>query len=697
MTETLLHAFVYLSAAVVAVPLAKRLGLGSVLGYLMAGVVIGPLLGLVGDETNELQHYAEFGVVMMLFLVGLELEPRLLWSMRDRLLGLGGLQVLVTASFFAAIAYALGMGWQTAVAIGFILSLSSTAIVLQTLQEKGLAQTSGGRSAFSVLLFQDIAVIPMLAVIPLLAVPELVATAGAAGGGDAGHAGASLVAHLEPWAAALVVLASISALVLGGHFLSRPLFRMVAATGLREAFTAVALTLVVGVAVLMMLVGLSPALGTFLAGVVLANSEFRHELETDIEPFKGLLLGLFFITVGAGIRFDVLWNDAALVLGLTFGVMAIKAAILFGLAVAFGVRRSEGWLFTLSLAQAGEFGFVLLGFAVGSHAVPAEVAPLLALIVGLSMFLTPLLFIVFDRVVVPRYTRGSEEPPGDAIEDRGKVIIAGIGRFGQIVNRLLRANGVETVVLDRQVAQIENMRAVEVRSWFGDATRPDMLHTAGIEEAALLVVAIDEPDQAVGIVEHVKQRHPHVVVLARGLRSGPRVSAARSGGGLQRARDLRRRTRPRHPGAARARHPPLPRQPAPGDLRAGRARGARRALRRLAAAPGRRAPGPRPPGALHAARRGHGGGHAGRPRRPPLPCGARLDATAPGLHPGLRRGHRARRELRALSVRRPGRARSAPGHSAPPNRICRAGPRARPRSGSRATAPPRPHRARPAA
>ncbi len=521
MTDALLNAFIYLAAAVIAVPLAKRLGLGSVLGYLMAGVVIGPALGLVGDEASELQHYAEFGVVMMLFLVGLELEPRMLWAMRDRLLGLGGLQVALTAAAVTGIALAFGLVWQTALAVGLMLSLSSTAIVLQTFQEKGLASTPGGRSAFSVLLFQDIAVIPMLAVIPLLALPELAAdAAGGAHGADAGHAGVSFVAHLDAWAYALVVMGSIAAVVLGGHFLSRPLFRMVAATGLREAFTAVALTLVIGVAVLMMLVGLSPALGTFLAGVVLANSEFRHELETDIEPFKGLLLGLFFITVGAGIRFGVLADHVSLVLGLTVGVMALKAAILFGLAVAFGVRRSEGWLFTLSLAQAGEFGFVLLGFAVAQHVVSPELAPILALVVGLSMFLTPLLFIAFDRVVMPRYAGGAEEREPDTIDEWGTVIIAGIGRFGQIVNRLLRANGCKTVVLDRQVAQIENMRRVDMKSYFGDATRPDLLHTAGIEDAALFVIAIDEQDQAVELVKYLKHRYPHLRVLARAFDRG---------------------------------------------------------------------------------------------------------------------------------------------------------------------------------
>ncbi len=520
MIEPLLNAFIYLVATVIAVPLAKRFGLGSVLGYLIAGVVIGPVLGLVGDEMTELQHYAEFGVVMMLFVVGLELEPRMLWGMRDRLLGLGGLQVTVTALAFAGIALAFGLLWQTAVAVGLMLALSSTAIVLQTFQEKGLAGTAGGRAAFSVLLFQDIAVIPILAIIPLLALPELSAATAGAGHGDGGHGGATFVQHLDAWAQGLVVLASIAGVVAIGHFLSRPLFRLVAATGLREAFTAVALMLVIGVALLMMLVGLSPALGTFLAGVVLANSEFRHELESDIEPFKGLLLGLFFITVGAGIRFDVLANDLGLIVGLTLGVMVLKAMVLFGLALAFGVRRSEGWLFTMSLAQAGEFGFVLLGYSVAQSVVPPELAPTLALVVGLSMFLTPTLFIAFDRVVVPRYAAGGADRAPDEIDERGSVVIAGIGRFGQIVNRLLTANGVKTVVLDRTPAQVENMRKVEMKSYFGDATRPELLHTAGVDEASLFVVAIDEQDLAVELVGHLKHRHPHLRVLARAFDRG---------------------------------------------------------------------------------------------------------------------------------------------------------------------------------
>ena len=518
MTGYLLEAFIYLFAAVVAVTLAKRLGLGSVLGYLVAGVVIGPVLGLVGSETTTIQHFAEFGVVMMLFLVGLELDPRMLWKMRNRLLGLGGLQVGITAVAFSGGALVLGLDWRMAVAVGLILSLSSTAIVLQTFNEKGLAKTDGGRTAFSVLLFQDIAVIPMLALIPLLAMPGF--TGDASGGHGDGHGDISLVAHLSGWMYALVVIGAIGAVIAGGHYLSRPLFKYVAATGLREAFTAMALALVIGIAVLMSLIGLSPALGTFLAGVVLATSEFRHELETDIEPFKGLLLGLFFITVGAGIQFPVLQENLGVVLGLTAAVIGVKGAILFGLAQLFKTRQSDGWLFTLSLAQAGEFGFVLLSYSLQNHVLPAALVSILSLVVALSMFLTPLLFIIFDRVVIPRYAGSGEERAPDEIDSTGPVIVAGSGRFGQIVSRLLRANKVPTVILDREPSQIDLVRQIKLRSYFGDATRPDLLHSAGIEEARLFVVAIDDQDQATALVQHLKHAHPHLKVLARSYDRG---------------------------------------------------------------------------------------------------------------------------------------------------------------------------------
>lgn len=528
MSGVLFQVFVYLCAAVVAVPVAKRLGLGSVLGYLIAGIAIGPVLGIVGAETEQLQHFAEFGVVLMLFLVGLELKPQLLWQMRARLLGLGGLQVVASAGAIAALGWLLLGHWQTAVAVGLLLALSSTAIVLQTLSEKGLMATDGGRAGFSVLLFQDVAVIPMLALIPVLAVPELAEIAQRAAG-EAGHgaaadgsghgesgaaAGLSLVDGLSGWRYAGVVLGAVAAVVLGGHFLTRPLFRFIASSRLRETFTAAALLLVVGIALLMTLVDLSPALGTFLAGVVLADSEFRHELESDIEPFKGLLLGLFFITVGAGIDFGVLFGQLFTVLALTVGVMAIKGGILFGLGRLFRLRAADHWLFTLSLAQAGEFGFVLLAFSTQNAVIPPELGKLLSLVIALSMLLTPVLFIGYDRLVLPRLRSAPDQPP-DTIDEQGAVIIAGVGRFGQVVNRLLMAAGVRTVVLDHEAATVERMRQIGIRSFFGDASRPDLLQAAGIERAAAFVVAIDDCDRAVELVEYLKREYPDLCIIAR--------------------------------------------------------------------------------------------------------------------------------------------------------------------------------------
>ncbi|AVH32708.1 monovalent cation:proton antiporter-2 (CPA2) family protein [Vibrio fluvialis] len=521
MTSYFIQAFIYLVAAVIAVPLAKRFGLGSVLGYLMAGVVIGPVVGLVGDETSTIQHFAEFGVVMMLFLVGLELEPKMLWAMRTRLLGLGGLQVGVTTLATMGMCLLFGLTWSVALTIGLIFCLSSTAIVLQTFNEKRLNRTEGGQNAFSVLLFQDIAVIPMLAFIPLLALPELIEQAQtAANAAAAHHDELTLIANLPGWAYGLVITAAIATVVVGGHYLSRPLFRFVASAGVREIFTATALMLVVGIATLMNVVGLSPALGTFLAGVVLANSEFRHELEANIEPLKGLLLGLFFITVGAGIKFDILFSHFFIIIGATLGVMLLKALVLYLLALIFRIKGSNRWLFTLSLAQAGEFGFVLLTFTQQRHVLPADLAQILSLVVALSMFLTPGLFILFDKVILPRFEQVTNERENDTIDEKGTVIIAGIGRFGQIVNRLLVANGVQTVVLDHQAVQVDNLRRIRTKAYFGDATRPDLLHTAGIEEASLLVVAIDNQESSVELVKYVKHTYPHVKVLARAFDRG---------------------------------------------------------------------------------------------------------------------------------------------------------------------------------
>ncbi|MEM9146082.1 MAG: cation:proton antiporter [Pseudomonadota bacterium] len=540
MGELLFLAFVFLCAGVIAVPIAARLGLGSVLGYLIAGIAISPVLALFEVDVVSIQHFAEFGVVMMLFLVGLELEPRLLWQMRARLLGLGGLQVGLTSLALMGIAMVMGHPWSVALAVGLVLALSSTAIVLQTLNEKGLMKSDGGQGSFSVLLFQDIAVIPMLALIPLLAVPELTeALSGAAdghgadghgsddhdsdghGGGDRGsdshgHGTMSLVEGLAGWQQALVTLAAIALVAVGGSVLTRPIFNFIALARLREIFVAAALLLVIGIALLMTLVGLSPALGTFLAGVVLANSEYRHELESNIDPFKGLLLGLFFISVGAGIDFELLYASLGETIALTLGLLALKGAVLYALATLFRIGGADRWLLSLSLAQAGEFGFVLLSFTVANAVLPKPLADQLLLVVALSMLLTPALFILYDLVMAPRY--GSTEPDREAdAMPEGSIIIAGHGRFGGIVNRMLRSLGHEPVVVDYSSAQLDLLRTFGVRVYFGDATRPDLMHAAGIESASILVVAIDDREHITALVRYVRQTHPHVHVIARAV------------------------------------------------------------------------------------------------------------------------------------------------------------------------------------
>ena len=525
----LLHTFVYLLAAVIAVPIARRLGMGSVLGYLLAGVVIGPLTGFVGVEAAEIQVFAEFGVVMMLFIVGLKLKPQVLWSMRGQLLGLGGLQMLLTIAVITGAGMALGLSWQLAMAVSFVFSVSSTAIVLHTMAEKNLLKSPGGQASFSVLLSQDIAVILLLAIVPLLAIPELAAlgvgatdaasTVGAEITSAPQQISLSYLAQLTGWQKALEVLVAVAIVVIGGHYLSRPLFRYIASTGLREIFVATALLLVVGIALLMTAVGLSPALGTFLAGVVLANSEYRYELESDIEPFEELLLGLFFITVGAGMDFDVLGQQWLLVIGLTLGVMAIKALILYLLAVMFGLKGADRWLLFLGLAQIGEFGFVLISFSLQSSAMTEDISRTLLLVVALSMLLTPLFFIFYERIIQPRYLR-TQTRKDDEITEQGVAIILGHGRFGAVINSMLVSNGFETVVLDRDEDVIDAMRASNVKSFFGDATHPDLLHAAGLPDAKLLVVAIDNPEEALQVIEYVRSERPNIHIVARAYDHG---------------------------------------------------------------------------------------------------------------------------------------------------------------------------------
>ncbi len=517
--EFMLITFTLFLSGVLAVPIASRLGLGSVLGYLLAGIVISPFLHWMGADVVALQHFAEFGVVMMLFIVGLEMNPRSLWEMRSRIFVLGGLQVVVTAGLVMLIAMAFGLPMTVALAIGLVFALSSTAIVNQTLREKGLLRSDGGQASFSVLLMQDIAVIPMLALIPLLALPELSETlshGAETGDHGSGAAGLSLVDGLNGWQTGLATLAAIAAVIFIGTYLTTPVFRFVARARLRELFVTAALMMVLGIALLMTLVGLSPALGTFLAGVVMGGSAYRHELESDIDPFKGIFLGVFFITVGASIDFALLGQNAVLVLGLTFGLIVLKCVILMVLGRAFHLTGGDKWLFGLGLAQAGEFGFVLLSFTVASAVIPKDIADLLLLVVALSMLLTPALFILYDRVIAPRYSN-EDEREADTIEAPAEIIVAGHGRFGGIVNRGLRAAGYDTTVLDYSSEQLEMLRRFGISVHFGDATRPDMLHAAGIEDARILVIAIDGKEAITEMTRYVCAHFPHVHVIARAV------------------------------------------------------------------------------------------------------------------------------------------------------------------------------------
>jgi monovalent cation:proton antiporter-2 (CPA2) family protein len=505
----LAQAFVYLLAAVVSVPIAKRLGLGSVLGYLLAGAAIGPFaLGFIGREGEDVMHFAEFGVVMMLFLVGLELQPRLLWRLRGPILGMGGAQVLGTGVLIGGVGWAIGVPWNQALAAGLILSMSSTAIVLQSLAEKGQLKSQAGRSSFAVLLFQDIAVIPLLAFLPLLAL------GGASAIVDAHAHGAH--PPLPAWQQALLTFGAVAVIVGGGRFLVRPVFRYIAGTKLREMFTAFALLLVVGIALLMQSVGLSPALGTFLAGVMLADSEFRHELESDIEPFKGLLLGIFFIAVGAGIDFALIGAEPLRIGAWVIGLIVLKALVLFVIARWAKLPGQDVSLFALAMAQGGEFCFVLLSFARGASVLPESLAKSLNAVVALSMALTPLLFLVHEKLLLPRLQRRDNEREADTIEDEGNpVIIAGFGRFGHVIGRLLKAHRIGTTVLDLDSEQVDFLRQLGLPLFYGDASRPDLLHAAGVHKAKVFILAIDDEEKSLSIVQTLQREFPHLTILAR--------------------------------------------------------------------------------------------------------------------------------------------------------------------------------------
>ncbi|MEI2812843.1 MAG: glutathione-regulated potassium-efflux system protein KefC [Burkholderiaceae bacterium] len=507
----LINSLIYLGAAVVAVPFSKALGLGSIIGYLAAGMAIGPWgLGLV-TNVQDILHFAEFGVVLMLFLVGLELEPKRLWSMRRPIFGWGSAQVMGCAAilfmalwasslFVPAVSTALG-GWKTALVAALGLALSSTAIALQVMGERNLLPTSSGQAGFSILLFQDVAAIPILALIPLLGVTQEVNEASS--GVDIAYS-------------AIKVIAIITGIVIGGRLLLRPIFRWIARSKTPEIFTAASLLLVVGIAALMLFVGLSMALGAFLAGVLLAESEYRRELETDIEPFKGLLLGLFFIAVGMSIDFSVIINSPWLIAGVLIAFIAIKFVVIYGITRLMDVPFQERPVLTLLLAQGGEFAFVVFQAAAGAKVFSSETASLLIGVVALSMLISPLILIAIDKLWLPRYANCGVEQPDEISEQQvAPIIIAGFGRYGQIVARLLLAQDIPTTVLDHDAEMIDTARRFGYRVFYGDATRLDLLRTAGAATAQIFVIAVDDVEQSLAIVDLAKEHFPKLQLVVR--------------------------------------------------------------------------------------------------------------------------------------------------------------------------------------
>ena len=508
----LINSFIYLSAAVITVPLSKALGLGSIIGYLVAGLAIGPWgLGLVTNVTDIL-HFAEFGVVLMLFLVGLELEPKRLWSLRRPIFGWGSAQVMASTAVLFVGFYVLGQwaptafgGWQIALVAALGLALSSTAIALQVMAERNMLPTSSGQAGFSILLFQDVAAIPILALLPLLgaqmgATAELSEAAGAA----------------SRWVEAAKIIGVIAGIVIGGRLLLRPLFRWIARSNTPEIFTAASLLLVVGIAALMQLVGLSMALGAFLAGVLLAESEYRRELETDIEPFKGLLLGLFFIAVGMSIDVGVILNSPGLMAITVLGFMAIKGAVIYALAKLMGLPYQDRPVFTLLLAQGGEFAFVVFQAATGAKVIPPETSSLLIGAVAVSMLLSPLILVAIDKLLLPRFANCGVEMPDEISEQQeAPIVIAGFGRYGQIIGRLLIAQGYKCTVLDHDAEMIEAARNFGYRVFYGDATRLDLLRTAGAASAKILVIAVDDKEQSLEIVDLAIEHFPNLQIVAR--------------------------------------------------------------------------------------------------------------------------------------------------------------------------------------
>lgn len=507
-------AFIYLIAAVASVPIAKRLGLGSILGYLIAGVLIGPYgIGAVGDQT-EMLHFAEFGVVMMLFLIGLELRPSLLWSMRSLILGAGLTQVVLSAIVLAFIGYFLVENFNQAVALGLIFALSSTAIVLQSLGEKGLMKTPAGQTSFGILLLQDLAVIPFISLMPLLA------TASIPSAGD--PAGDSTLVKV------FVPLVAVATLIVAGRYVVKPIFRFIAQSRLREVFTAAALLMIVAIALLMNLVGLSPALGAFVAGVVLAENEYRHEIESDLQPFKGLLMGLFFLGVGASVDFNLFAAEFRLILMAVGLLIVAKFIVLLAVGKICKLDKRSGLMAAFFLAQGGEFGFVLFEYARQSSVFDDRMVSIGILVVAVSMISAPLMMIIFEKLLAPNLEAQPENQPDD-IEPEGPIIVAGFGRFGQIISRMLIAAGHHLTILDHDSEQIELVRRFGNKVFFGDASRLDLLRAAGASEAQLMVIAVDSIEKSLEMVRVAQKHFPNLPLAVRARNRQHAYELIRSG------------------------------------------------------------------------------------------------------------------------------------------------------------------------
>ena len=492
---------IFLVAAIIAVPLSRRLGLGAVLGYLAAGMIIGPWgLKLVGD-VDAMLHISEFGVILLLFIIGLELQPSRLWVLRKQVFGLGAAQVAVTGLALGGIAFLAGWTWQAALVVGIGLAMSSTAFVLQTLAEKKQLTTRHGRESFAILLFQDLAVIPLLAALPFLAHSAGAGAASAHGGGG--------------WMDALKAVAIIGALIVSSRFLIRPLFRTVATHGGREIFTATALFIVVGVTLLMEVAGLTASLGAFLAGMLLADSEYRHELEADIEPFKGLLMGLFFISVGMSANLGLLAKAPLTIATIVIGMMLIKFVALVLIGRLAGTAAPSARKLGLALAQGGEFAFVLFGSAAGAGIFTAPVSQMLVVAVTVSMLIAPLLFVLDEKLLTPWLDRREERPFDTIAPNEGHVIIAGYGRVGQIVTRVMALKGIPFVAMEKNADQVDSVRKFGGKLYFGDATRIELLRAANAGAARLFVLAIDNPEDSVKCAALVRHHFPHVPMLAR--------------------------------------------------------------------------------------------------------------------------------------------------------------------------------------